>query len=81
MHTIDLGEEVKINVKVGGQSYELREPTQADLERLQKAGDDPEVFNDFVSALGMPRDVVEGLGVIRLKKLADGLTGALTEKK
>ena len=59
---IDLGEEVKITVKIGPQSYELREPTQSDIEKLQSAGEDSKAFYDFVSNLGMPKDVVEGLG-------------------
>jgi len=78
---IDLGEEVKITVKIGDLSYALREPRQADIEKLQGEKDDSEAFTNFVESLGMPRDVVENLGVLMLKKLADGLTGALTEKK
>lgn len=78
---IDLGEEVKITVKIGAKSFDLREPRQRDIEALQKAGDSQDAFAEFVESLGMPRDEVDGLGILRLRKLADGLTGALTAKK
>lgn len=78
---IDLGDEVEIIVKVGGSSYKLKEPTQGDVEKLNKAGDSSDAFYSFVEGLGMPPEVLSNLGVLRLKKLADGLTKVLTEKK
>lgn len=78
---IDLGEEIKITVKVGEKSYQLREPRQVDIENFQAQSEDPHAFSNFVEILGMPRDAINELGVLRLQKLAAGLTGALTEKK
>lgn len=77
---IDLGDEVEIKVKVGSQEYKLREPTQADIEILQ-GEDKNNAFYEFVEKLGLPTDVSRSLGLMRLKKLADGLTGILEEKK
>ena len=78
---IDLGEEPKITVKVGAQSYELREPKLDDIKALKDAGDSEDSFLDFVINLGLPEDIAKNLGVFRLKKLSDGLTGVLSEKK
>lgn len=80
MQEIDLGEEVKIKVKIGAESYILREPTQDDLEILNNQ-DNNKAFFDFIINLGLPRNVTEGLGVIRLKRLADKLTEELSAKK
>lgn len=80
MREIDLGEEVKIKVKIGSESYVLREPTQEDIELLSNE-DNNQAFFDFIVKLGLPKHVTESLGVIRLKKLADSLTEELSAKK
>lgn len=83
---IDLGDEVKITVKISGKNYVLREPTMDDVNMMSKIDKaDPvganTVFKKFVIGLGMPEDVVNALGVLRLKRLTEGLTGALDVKK
>lgn len=82
---IDLGDEVVFNVVHNGAEYQLREPLLKEVKEFQKQAnddnDDGDAFVDFVVKLGMPREVAENLGVIKLRKLADGLTGAITEKK
>lgn len=83
---IDLGTEVVINVKMGEEVYPLREPTLSDMEIMAdvdkkdvKASN--KALKDFICALGMPEDVVDSLGFLRLKKLSEGLTSSFTEKK
>ena len=77
---IDLGHAVEFDVVLGDKHYKLREPKLHEVKKFEKDESD-NAFIDFVVDLGMPRDVAEGLGVISLKKLAEGLTGAMSEKK
>ena len=77
---IDLGEKPKANVKVGGQSYEMSLPSVIQAQKFSKGlkeneGDEFTFFVSFVSELGMPKDVAEGLAVHQLTKLAEGLMG------
>lgn len=84
---IDLGVETTIEVKFGGQTYSLREPKFKDVEKLQKdsegkeQGEAKEVFMTFLADLGMPKKVLEEMGIITMKKLSDGLMGAFEGKK
>lgn len=79
---IDLGEELTFNVKVGSNSYILREPTYKDVKALQGSDVEEDVaFINLVVGLGMPEDVAENLGVLKLKKLADGIMAPFSEKK
>ena len=77
---IDLGEEIIFEVVMGSEVYKLREPKLSEVKKFHSASSD-DAFVDFIVELGMPRDVAEGLGVLKLKKLADGITGAISEKK
>ena len=83
-HEIDLGSEVIINVKMGDKVYALREPTLDDIESMSNvdSGDTKaanKMLQDFVIGLGMPEDVVKSLGIIRLKKLSEGLTNSFSD--
>jgi len=82
---IDLGAEIVIKVKMGAKSYELREPTLDDIEKMADKGKDDKSANralqDFIIDLGMPEDVARSLGVMKLKTLAEGLTSSFSEKK
>ena len=82
---IDLGTEAVINVKIGSTIYKLHEPTVDDIEVFQSKVKDKDKslhsFVNFLIKLGMPEEVARSLGVLRLKKLADGLVGGLSEKK
>lgn len=82
---IDLGDEVVFNVKYKGKVHKLREPTTDEVNKYMELtqGDDKSMspFIAFVTELGLPQDVAGGLGITKIKKLADGLIGGLTEKK
>lgn len=80
---IDLGEDVVFKVKLSGKIYELREPTVKDVKVLQTAGegDSDEAILDFIISLGMPKDVANNLGLMKLQKLSKGLVSTFDEKK
>ena len=83
---IDLGNEVVITVKINGESYKLREPRMDDVAKITDSENtDPSkvgaAFTDFVVGLGLPEEIANSLGIIRTRKLAEGLTGTLAEKK
>jgi len=82
---IDLGGKVVFKVRYDGNTYELNEPTGYDIQSLQKDlkddSDNIKPFLGFVTKLGMPEDIAKGLGVTKIKKLANGLIGAMDEKK
>lgn len=78
---IDLGEEVIFKVKLGAKSYELREPTLKDVKAMQKSKDQEGAFVDLIVNLGLPKDVADNLGMLKLKKLSEGLMAPLQEKK
>lgn len=79
MQTIDLGSDVVFSVKVGDKTFELREPTVAEIESF-KDGDKDGVFN-LLATLGMPVEVSKNLPVSKMKKLVDGLVAGMSEKK
>ena len=87
MHTIDLGSSAVFKVLVNGREIELREPLTKELKemasKMKEVGDEnsDQVFVDFVVKLGMPKDVADSLGAIRLKKMSEGILGGLSEKK
>jgi hypothetical protein len=85
---IDLSQELVYKVKLpDGKTVELREPTDDDVLLISNldANGDPsgsnEAFKKFVIALGMPADELKKIGVVRLKKLAQGLMEPLQEGK
>lgn len=81
--------EAKVVIKIGAKSYEIAEPRLEDMQRFQKAiketdGDQvkqSKAFPAFLKKLGMPDDVVDGLGIYQTKAIADGLMTPITEKK
>lgn len=81
---IDLGQDIVFNVKMGAKSYELSEPTVRDINELQKSleggGEELELFISLLEKLGLPEDVSNSLGVLRMKKLVDGIMGGISEK-
>ena len=84
MNMIDLGDAVAITVKYQGQEYSLREPTTAELKKLhedERGDSDPRAIFEFLETLGMPLDVVEKLGVSRIKALLEGVVGVISPKK
>lgn len=82
-HEIDLGDEVKINVKYAGKEYGLREPTVEEMEKF-KGQDGVSAFDSVVGllvTLGMPKDVVLKMGMSKARGLIDGLMDLVTKKK
>ncbi len=83
---LDLGKEVIIKVKIGSETYELREPTIDDVEIMGAAKDmDPKEANQalqrFIIELGMPEEVTQRLSLSKTKKLVEGLTSTFSEGK
>lgn len=80
---IDLGEEIIFKVKLSGNVYELREPTVRDVKILQKAGEEEsdQAVLDFIISLGMPEEIANNLGLMKLQKLSKGLVSTFEEKK
>lgn len=80
---IDLGPEIVITIKMGNDSYELREPTVDDVEAMTKAedGETNKALIALLIDLGLPKDVANSLGIIRLKRLSDGLMKGFESKK
>jgi len=81
---IDLGEELVFNVRLGDKVYKMSEPTVQRLEayREKQSGNEsmlPAI--ELLVDLGLPKQVGETMGVTKLTKLIEGITGALTEKK
>lgn len=79
---IDLGQDVSFNVKYNGQAYVLREPTVRETQGLKLAQeqDDLAVIR-FLSSLGLPEDVALNMPITKMKKLVEGMVGAISEKK
>lgn len=80
MHVIDLGDEIPVKVNFKGQTYSLREPTVGECENLKLDGDTLDVPK-FLSNLGMPIAVVNGMGLSRARMLVEGLMDLVTKKK
>ncbi len=80
---IDLGNEVVFKVKLNGEVYSLREPTVKDIRVLNQKGEDKsdESVIDFIVSLGMPQKIADNLGLMKLKKLSEGLVSTFQEKK
>lgn len=83
MHVIDLGDDVKFEVKLKGETYHLREPSVAELRVFKDASDDASVdaLSDLLAKLGMPQEVVQSLGVSKAKALIEGLLDLVNKKK
>ena len=83
---IDLGEEIIFKVALGDKTYELREPSVLEMSAFKTkidASEDTglaEMVNLLV-VIGMPKKVVENLGIQKMNKLVEGILGGVTEKK
>ena len=60
-------------------------PTVKDASEFQKnqkdsKGDEIGVFINFISTLGMPKEVAENLGLSKIKTLTDAIMGDLEKK-
>lgn len=87
MNTIDLGNDVEFEVKYAGAVYALREPSAREMNEYQKAlkADEKnergiELLIDFVSRLGLPKDVAEKMPGSKLNRLVSGLVEGMAKK-
>ena len=84
---VDLGDDVIFQVKIGEQTYDLKEPNESQILALaedEEEGDTDNTFkklNTFMVDLGLPKEVVESLGVFRKKKFVSALMGELSKGK
>lgn len=85
MNEIDLGNEIVYTVKIGSQSFEMREPSALEIEEFKRSVDaqgestiTPAI--ELVVKLGLPKENAEKLGLQKLNKLLEGLTGDLQKK-
>lgn len=81
MHEIDLGEEITFKVKYKGVEYSLVEPTVAQIEKLRKSEDRDGFLVDFLNELGLPKDVVSGMGMSKATTLLESITNLVSKKK
>jgi hypothetical protein len=84
VHEIDLGDELKISVKYAGQTYSLREPTVSEIDAFREQATDADSMQKLVALLerlGMPKGIVEKMGMSKARQLIDGLLDLLTKKK
>lgn len=78
---IDLGNEVEIEVSYKGKAYKLREPTVDEVDKLDANEDGVKIdIIEFLTRLGMPQDVVRGMGVSKAKALLDGMISLISKK-
>lgn len=82
---IDLGEKEVANVKLAGKVYKMDLPTvkaakKFDDLKKQKGEENLDLYVEFLSDLGLPKDICESLTLRQFKKLSEGLMGD-SEKK
>ncbi len=81
MQEIDLGDEIQIKVKFKGKEYTLREPTVGECENLKETESASLDVPGFLSTLGMPAEIVKGMGLSKARALVEGLMDLVTKKK
>jgi hypothetical protein len=81
MQELDLGDDVQLKVKFKGKEYILREPSVDEVEFLRGVEGDKMDVPAFLARLGMPLDVVKGMGLSKAKALVEGLLDLVTKKK
>lgn len=82
---IDLGGTKVFEVTFNGKDYEINEPAVKDAQAFSKAqkkkdADEMGVFIDFLSGLGLPKEVGEQLPLSKIKYLTEQLIGDLEKK-
>jgi hypothetical protein len=83
VQTIDLGDDIQIQVKYSGETYVLREPTVSEIELFKEGADTDSVENldSFLSKLGAPVGFVKTMGASKAKTLIEGMMELITKKK
>lgn len=84
---LDLGPMPKANVKVGADVHVMSVPSvklamkfNDLLGKAKTDSDKSKLFIDFISELGMPKKVAEGLSISQMTKLSQGLMGGAEKK-
>ena len=83
---LDLGAKTVYEVKYDGKLYSLQEPTARQINAYQKSSSADESNTiesllDFLSELGLPKEVGNELGISKLQMLTEHLTKKYSEKK
>lgn len=81
---IEINEKSKVKVKIYGREYDVEAPTVKQVIEINKAmkghkDDDIAVTDlmiDFVSKLGIPKEMLESLEIHHFNKLVEGLVGS-----
>lgn len=78
MKELDFSQDQKIKVKYGSQSYEVKYPSVKEVilyrDSVEKSpGKESEIFLDFLSQLGLPKEVSESLSMRHVTALAEAL--------
>ncbi len=81
MQELDLGDEVQLNVKYKGKEYVLREPTVGEVESINAGDANKMDVPEFLGSLGMPKDIVRGMGLSKANALVEGLISLVAKKK
>ncbi len=84
---IDLGSSVEFEVKWAGAVYKLREPSakemgiyQSKIEEAQAKGNSIDALIQFVSDLGLPKEIAEALPASKLAVLVESIVGEIGKK-
>lgn len=79
---IDLGAEIKFNIKHNGQTYVIREPSVKEVLDFQSEAEKDQLsIVKFLDKLGLPQSVSESLSARQIKTIVDTMVGAISEKK
>ncbi len=83
---IDLGQANEMEVKWAGVVYKLREPSAKEMNAYQKQikADEEnslDLLIQFVSSLGLPKEIAETLSAAKLNQLVEGLVEEMAKKK
>lgn len=83
MQEIDLGEDVDFKVKYKGAEYVLREPTVLEIQAFQTTSevDSVKAIDSLLQSLGLPANVIPGMGMSKARKLMESIVDIVAKKK
>lgn len=79
--------DIKLKVKIGEQSYELKKPTVGQLKLIEaervkgQGGNMLSVMETIIVCNGLPQPVFDNLGIDQLEQLMTGISQMITPKK
>lgn len=82
---IDLGQVIVYEVTLGEKTFSLREPTVKDIKKMQDEtktmGENSlEAYLNFLSEIGLPKDVAETMGISKMQMLTESLVSSVGKK-